>query len=531
MKTELNFPSLLPAALFLTALLLCSCGRAVAENAGGSQDGSRSEADREMSELIERLPDFSYAGYCYGEKPVPRPKYRQFTVTDFGAVPDDGLSDKAAIQRAIEAAESNGSGIVFFPKGRYLVNEPGEQNVPIRIKGSRIILRGEDGAVLFMKEHNLQTDPDKLWSTPCLFLIDSGIREKAAARVDGGFPRGSRIVRLRKMPSGIGPGDWITLSFRSNDPERVARELAPHRLEPKWTALVRTGVEYRNFYQVKAVYGNTVEFCSPLMCDLGSGDNWQLCLWSARPQTGVGVENLHFEGNYLKPFEHHATAVDDGGWSFLRMARNADSWIRDCVFENVSSAGAIVLCANVSFLRNRIIGNGGHSAMTVQASSNVLIARCTDEASQWHTWGVSKPSMNTVIWRCKAPATTCFESHASQPRNTLFDCLTAGFMMGRAGGAEASMPNHMQNLILWNYRQLNAPQKEFDFWPARPWHWRIHSVLIVGGFAGGTTFKSSPTVSVWKIGRTVQPESLYEAQLVRRLGSLPAWVEELKAGE
>ncbi|WP_144009573.1 hypothetical protein [Pedobacter nyackensis] len=63
------------------------------------------------------LPDFSYAGYHCGEKAIFVPEgYKIFNVVDFGAKPDDELSD------AITAANNNGSGIVFFPKGRFLVN-------------------------------------------------------------------------------------------------------------------------------------------------------------------------------------------------------------------------------------------------------------------------------------------------------------------------------------------------------------------------------------------------------------------------
>ena len=64
------------------------------------------------------LPDFSYSGYHYFDKPVPDIQGDVFDVTAYGAVPNDGLSDQAAIVRAITAAEQNNGGIVFFPPGR-----------------------------------------------------------------------------------------------------------------------------------------------------------------------------------------------------------------------------------------------------------------------------------------------------------------------------------------------------------------------------------------------------------------------------
>jgi hypothetical protein len=49
------------------------------------------------------LPDFSYAGYHWGEEPPPHPP-PTLDVTDFGAAPDDGEDDTAAILKAVDAA-------------------------------------------------------------------------------------------------------------------------------------------------------------------------------------------------------------------------------------------------------------------------------------------------------------------------------------------------------------------------------------------------------------------------------------------
>ena len=62
------------------------------------------------------LPDFSYAGYHYSEIPIPTPAHKVFNVGDFGAVSNDGQSDRDAIQAAIDAANLLGNGIIQFPK-------------------------------------------------------------------------------------------------------------------------------------------------------------------------------------------------------------------------------------------------------------------------------------------------------------------------------------------------------------------------------------------------------------------------------
>lgn len=109
------------------------------------------------------LLDFSYAGYHNGEKNFPKPQYKIFNICDFGAIPNDQESDKEAILKAIEAAEENGSGIIFFPKGRYILNNDRNNTGPIYIRKSNIIFRGEgagaNGSEIFMKHYNEAITP------------------------------------------------------------------------------------------------------------------------------------------------------------------------------------------------------------------------------------------------------------------------------------------------------------------------------------------------------------------------------------
>jgi Pectate lyase superfamily protein len=55
---------------------------------------------------------------------VARPQIPSFEalVTNYGAVPDDGIDDTAAIQRGLDAVNAAGGGTLLFPKGRYDVS-------------------------------------------------------------------------------------------------------------------------------------------------------------------------------------------------------------------------------------------------------------------------------------------------------------------------------------------------------------------------------------------------------------------------
>ncbi len=50
-------------------------------------------------------------------------KTDMFNVVDFGAIPNDGLDDTRAVKAALEAITKNEGGILYFPRGRFQINE------------------------------------------------------------------------------------------------------------------------------------------------------------------------------------------------------------------------------------------------------------------------------------------------------------------------------------------------------------------------------------------------------------------------
>lgn len=470
------------------------------------------------------LPDFSYVGYEYGEKTIPQVDYKLFNVTDFGAVPDDNTSDKASIQRCIDAAVANGSGIVYFPKGLYLVNEAGESETPIVINGSRIVLRGETGAVLFMKEHMTALDATKMWTTPYLFQFKKKVKRSKPVVILEDAATGSFVLKAENT-TGLSAGDWIELNLQNNDSSRVAKELSPYKVQPEWTEINKKGVIVHVFHKIKKVTDKQIVLADPLMYPVVTADNWTLNRWE--PATGCGVENLHFKGNFHDKFVHHRSAIDDGGWSLLQINGQVNGWLKDCIFEDVSNAARVQQCANYTVLNCKMIGNGGHTAISAEGSSRVLIAKCDDSASEWHTFGVAKPAMNTVIWRCTSAPTTCFESHATQPRNTLIDNQRGGFVISRYGGSIGSLPNHLQNLILWNYTATNTDAyPNYEFWDTKDKWLKIPMPVIAGFKSDNIRFNQQQLKAAEALNGRTTPESLYEAQLELRLGKLPQWMIE-----
>lgn len=477
------------------------------------------------------LPDFSYAGYHCGEDPVPDiSSYKVFNVVDFGAKPDDDISDRNAIQAAIAAAGRHGSGIVFFPKGKFLVNEDGDINKPIVSKGSKIIFRGSGsypgGTELLMKHPLKPGNPQQMWTTPPMFVFTAKGADVKIGEVAQNAKRGSFALRLNTTAH-LKMGDWIALKLLDTSAELTDEALAPHRADAAWTYLFKKGIDICMYYQVKNVSAaGCIVLQAPLAYGIDTKYKWEVYKFAHSEE--VGIEDIAFAGNWKEKFVHHRSWMDDSGFTLFNFSRCTNSWMRNCRFTDCNVAAVVAASANITVMNCMVDGNGGHEAISSNHSTNVLLANLTDRASQWHSFGVSHGAVNTVIWHCTYPATTCFESHASQPRNTLLDNVTGGLMSNRGGGALENMPNHLKGLVFWNYTQTNEAKKDFEFWPKDDIWWKIPDPVIVGYSSKGTTFKKAQLGYLEALNETVTPVSLYEAQLQLRLKKIPGWLLRLE---
>lgn len=477
------------------------------------------------------LPDFSYAGYEFGERSVPDVDYPVYNVLDYGAIPNDGLSDRDAFIKAIEAAEkAGGKAIIYFPKGRYDLRSEDAPNASITIDANNIVLRGDGagaaGTELFMEYPNLPLD-ETLWNTPELitFLYKASKSDDALllTAVTGNAARGSHTVEVASSGN-LHAGQRVLLKLAANnDPELVAQEVAPYEVSAEWTELPGQGVQVAEYHQVLRVEGRKVTFKEPIMHKVDA--RWGWTLHEHQHRVGCGVEDIAFIGNFDESFEHHKNAEHDSGYRMLTFRRQVNGWIRRCRFTDVSEGASIMLSANVSVYSCTIDGHQGHSALRAQASSQVFLGKINDLPAQYHSVGVSKTASGNVLWRNTTAANSCFESHSSQPRATLIDACRGGFLPDHAGGDAALGPNHLADLVLWNYRETGSGGGVFDLWVRN----NRFLMPIIAGFQGSTTFRPEQVTADESHGTAVEPESLYEAQLALRLGALPQWLQALKA--
>lgn len=503
------------------------------------------------------LLDFSYAGYKHGEVAPPEVwslGYTVYDVTRYGAVPNDGRSDREAFKRIISTIlggaknKPDAQAVIYFPEGEFILHDEtdnvanGTASESIQLLMGGVILKGagRDKTFIKMETPNLPTDPKVMYSSPVMieFKHNSTVSELTSVTQDA--PQGSFSVNVAST-KGVNVGDWVCLQLVNNDPQLIKQELAPYSATATMTNLNEVGVQVWDYHQVKAIKGSLVTFVEPIMHGVEAKWGWKFCKYPH--YENVGVEDLTFVGRAKGDFVHHASWEDDGAYKPINFVRLTNSWMRRVDFQSVSEASSIVSCANFSAMDITISGNRGHAAIRSQASSRVFIGKVTDQsdghlidhpsvfmkgAGQYHACGVSKQSLGAVLWKIDWGKDACFESHATQPRATLFDHCRGGFMRFRQGGDYNQMPNHLADLTLWNFEAKNAAKESpFIWWDNGSLWWKLLPPTIVGFHGGSVTFDQSQVKLDANHGSVVSPYSLYEAQLRLRLGFVPAWLNTL----
>ena len=532
------------------------------------------------------LLDFSYAGYDHGNTAPAEVTVTEhsdgtctasngYKVYNIKSYKTDGNSYRQAFLEAVKAAtgqnysdDKNGdilfgsknqaNAIVYFPEGDYVLHSEADNkngtSQSIIIRAGNFILKGAgaDKTRLIMEDPNLPDDENVLYSSPDMIQLkhNTGIQYDAVlANVPGEAAKGEFSVEVGST-SGLKEGDWVCLYLKNKDIDLVTEELAPYYVNPSsdWVIVKSDGVIVKDIHQIAEVSGNTVTFHEPIMHEVDPQWGWQILRYDH--YENIGIEDLTFIGNAKENFDHHDSWEDDGAYKPVSMTRAVNSWMRRVNFKSVSEACSIIESANVSVYDCEISGNRGHSSIRSQGSSRVFIGGIRDIAQgcsmdekghdvtgsdpnevtgQYHAVGVSKESMGAVLWRNTWGSDGCFEAHASQPRATLIDCCEGSFRRWRQGGDENQMPNHLADLTIWNFENATSFSGTWIWWDQNDRWWKFLPPVVVGFHGHSVTFDETQTKYMESNGTSVQPESLYEEQLKKRLGYVPGWLLELKA--
>lgn len=485
------------------------------------------EARENGSEPI--LPDFSYAGYHYSEVPIPDPKHKVFNITDYGAIANDGLSDRDAIQATIDAASKHGSGIVQFPAGRFHLNTEAKAEAPIYLKASNIILRGSgegtNGTELFMEKHLDPADPEKMYSTPFMLNIECpNARAGRITYVTENATRETYSVTVASTDK-LEVGQRVTLYLKSTD--AVEEALAPYKAPAAWKRLASDGIVVNERHIIESIEGNRITFKEPIHTSINASHGWEIRGYTVLEE--IGIEDIHFVGNWTQGFVHHRSALDDGGWSAIRMQNLANSWIRRCTFTNWNYAINVRSSSAISVLQISILGNKGHFATHTRGGYGVFFGLIRDTTASHHGPSMGYQSVGTVYWKYQYDPSTSWDAHSGLPYATLLDCVEGGITYGRCGGPQIGLPNHWRHFVLWNFKQTGKALGQYDFWrDGDNKRDRFVLPIIVGLHGKLTSFKEKHLQLIESHGDAVTPESLFESQLSLRLGEVPTFLQQMK---
>ena len=520
------------------------------------------------------LLDFSYAGYHHGtEQPVDERDvnvlakklgYTVYNVCDHGAVPDDGKSDRKALEDIINKigrGKPDAKAIIYFPEGEYILHSKDDDTTDagtdkvtsntLNLVMGHVIIKGagRDKTFLTMEDPMLPTDPKVMYSSPKMISIrhNGGKDNLPLAKVTGSAKKGDMSIEVNDV-SQLKVGDWVKLTLLNNDKKVIEEELKPYKLQSSMTTLINKGVHVVDRHQIKAIDGKRVIFEEPIMHAVNPAYGWDIKTYAHYEE--VGVEDLTFKGKAKNNFHHHAGWQDDGAYKPLDFMRQVNSWVRRVDYVSISECMTFSECANCLFLDSEISGNRGHSSVRMQYSARGFIGKVWDHSNgylnddknfteykenlgQYHACGISKQSIGNVIWQCHWGDDSCFESHATQPRASLFDQCCGGFMQFRMGGDKKELPNHMDDLTMWNFNCLATNPNDpvpFNWWiynESTGWYKTLPPTFV--GFHGkNVSFKENEMKLNENQGKEVLPGSLYEAQLSRRLGSTPQWLIDAK---
>jgi len=508
-------------------ILLATHGAVAAEP--GSWKNFLEARDRSQSDV---LTDYSFAGYEHGEKAIPDVQGPVFSVTNYGAVPDDAKSDEEAIRKAIAAAEQAGGGVVLFPKGKFLIWTDRKKVQPIPISQSGVVLRGagcgKGGTVIRLVHSGYGTGPYPVKgidfnTIPHAFTFEpkEGMAEEdKGVVVMGPVRRGSFEIRVRST-EGFKPGGWVTL--KATTPKLDAELMAGLKPDPTWERIIQKGSSIVEQHQVAEVRGGALILKDPVLVNLG--EDFGVKVSRSVMMERVGMEDMTLLGGWRQVFVHHRSALDDEGWDGVLFSHVANGWVRRCAFLNMNSGVYMKDSAFCSLLENRFAGSRGHYDSSVRSNCTFNLNGLTEEsAGPQHSCSTGNRSAGTVVWRWKMTRESSVDSHGNGPYATLIDCVEGGTMI-RSGGPAPSFPNHMRWMVFWNFFYDADDSQPINLWNyVKGKEAKFVKPLFVGLHGKPVTLVPEALAGNELPGTKVQPESLYEAQLALRLGKVPDWV-------
>ena len=461
-----------------------------------------------------RLPDFSYAGYHCGEKPLPTLP-AGVSVKNFGAK-GDGVADDS--QAFLDALAGVKAGAIEIPPGRYKITKI------LEVTRAGVVLRGAgpDKTTLFCPTPLNEIKPNwgattsgqrtsnYSWSGGFVWFRGD-LRAKPLATVIAEAHRGDTVLTVSAATQ-LQPGQRIQI----NQSDPGDNSLADHLYsgDAGDTSKLRGSTRMVLVCRVTKLTGKEVHFDRPLRCDVKL--QWQPQIRSFDPTvTESGIENLCFEFPNT-PYKGHFLEL---GYNAAAMQGCADCWIRNIRIVNSDSGlymnGFFSTAQGITIESARQpdrSGSTGHHGVSFYGHDNLLTD--FDYRTQFiHDISVDGGASGNVSANGKG-VDLCFDHHKRTCYENLFVNLDAGVgtHLWRHGGGDALGKACAARGTFWNIRAAR-PQS----YPSASFGPPSMNLIAV------QTSTPSQTDPAGKWFETIAPEAIspqdiQQAQVARRLG-------------
>lgn len=501
------------------------------------------------------IQDFSYAGYRRGETSIPEPNRNILNaVTQYGADPSGKSDSTAAIQKALDAAGKASGGVVLLPPGTFRISLPRpDSSSVIRISSNNTILRGSGAGKTFLLNHSTVMRSSSIilvrgndgntpvFATPLTKDVLTPVNRLYVANASS-FKVGD-LVGVRWDFT----NEWIAEHGQAKVWKEGAKVPAPAMYQREIMAVnaaegwIETDIPARYYHLMRdkarvEKYHSRIQECGIESLSIGNlqhpGKGWQSDDYEVR---GTGGHDVH------------------ASW-VIHFSRARNCWARDVhsyqaegnsstchILSNGIQIGisSNITLQNCSMKRPQYGGGGGNGYMFRLTNGNdCLVRNCLADFSRHGFVNSHSGSSGNVFHKC-------------EDRNTKSSTGDTGYVQTDGDGSDNHM--HFSHSSLWD--QCHAHE---SWWEAVHRGWNHQALASAHCVYWNTSGSGSASLNQGKIvrsgqarfgyvigthgeqfgielrttgnsmpldiaegegkGETLAPQSLYQDQLIRRLG-------------
>ncbi|MFD2563913.1 hypothetical protein [Aquimarina rubra] len=444
------------------------------------------------------IPDFSYAGYQFGEKEIAISENSiTLNAIDYGVIADDGKDDSKALLTIFKKAHELKEPVVIqLPPGRIILSEI------LYFERSNIVLNGygvgEKGTEIFCPRPMMYLkNPDDLkelreylvkldkvqkekenniflpfsqyaWSGGMFWTRVKGARVKSYLKEYDVLPkvlatihkaqRGSIMFSVTKN-TGLKEGDVVEIQWfnKKGKEGKILSELygdrdlkiGSHHWNYPDLPLVRQQVK------IEKTSKNSITIKSPLLLDVIPEYDVRIIEWKHLEE--VGIQNFKITFPFSNRIAHHV----EQGYNGIYLTRVFNSWVQNVVVENADSGILTEAIANVTIKDIVTLGEKkGHYTVQMGGVHNVLVKNLSVYNDTMHPLSFNTFSTKSVYSDCEVFKNPILDQHSGVNHQNLFDEIIVhldplennSYPLFAGGGAGYWKPSHGSYSTFWNIK-------------------------------------------------------------------------------